>query len=294
MKQFKIIFSLILVLAFTAGCSPAPEEDDGSINIVASFAPVYAITQAIADGADGISVSCMAANSTGCLHDYQITSADMKAVESADLYIIGGAGMEGTFLDRISSQYPELKIVDSSSGVDVIAEEGGENNPHIWLSTVNASQMAKNIADALSSADPDSSQVYAANLESFRNQLAAAHDEYAGRFAPLAGKKIVTFHEAFEYLGAEFGLEIAAVIEVEPGTAPDPQTLSNLISEVKEDGVSAIFTEPQYPDDTAKVISGETGIPVYTLDPIVTGEMNKDSFVSTFRENLEVLIKALG
>ena len=61
----------------------------------------------------------MTSETSGCLHDYQLTSSDMKNLENSDLLIINGGGMEG-FIDDISAAYPDLKIVDSSIGIELI------------------------------------------------------------------------------------------------------------------------------------------------------------------------------
>lgn len=299
MKLAKIITALLLTVSLFAGCSSGDRSNSGdaagqTLRVVASFAPVYAMTLALTDGTENIAVSCMAASSTGCLHDYQITAADMKSVDSADLYIIGGAGMEGSFLDKVESAYPDLNIVDSSQGVSLIAESEDEYNAHIWLSTDNAAIMSGNIAAALEEASPENAQIIEANRAAFAEQMEALRETYQPQFDALTHRKIITFHEAFEYLAEEFGLEVSAVIEVEPGTAPDPQTLNELIESVRTGGVTAIFTEPQYPGGTAQVIAAETGAAVYSLDPIVTGDMDKNSFATVLESDLQTLITALS
>ena len=86
-------------------------------------------------------------------------------------------------------------------------------------------------------------------------------------------KKIVTFHEAFEFFAEEFNLEIVAVIEREPGTYPSAGEVADIIDLVREKEAKAIFVEPQYSRSAADTIARETNIPVYSLDPIVTGEL---------------------
>lgn len=289
-KLFSLILSFALLLT---ACTAVPPKDDGNLHVVASFAPIHAITLAITDGAEGITVDCMAQSSTGCLHDYQLTASDMQAVESADIFLIGGAGMEESFLDTIATQYPDLPILDSSGGVQTIAEADGHANPHLWLSTGNAAAIAKNIALALSEWDQDHAELYKKNAEAFCEKLAELKAQYAPLFDSASCKKIITFHEAFAYLAEEFGIEVAAVIETEPGMAPDPQTLAGLIDVAASGDVAAIFTEPQYPDATAQVIAEETGVPVLSLDPIVTGEMDADTFLTAFQSDLQILSQAV-
>lgn len=291
MKKIQFICLIAALALLLCSCAPA-ETDSGKYKIVASFTPLYAITLSLTEGAENISVDCMAANSTGCLHDYQLTPSDMKSVESADLFLIGGAGMESSFIDNITETYSDLDIVDLSSGVTIIAN-GEEENSHLWLSTGNAVKIAENICEALCQRNSQNKDIYTANLESFRSQMTGLHNKYYPDFENAKNKKIITFHESFEYLAQEFGIEVAAVIETEPGNAPDPKTLNELIELAAAGDIAAVFTEPQYPDDTARVISDETGVPVFSLDPIVTGEMTADSFVKAFESDLITLSDAV-
>ena len=115
------------------------------------------------------------------------------------------------------------------------------------------------------------------------------HDE----LKDIKYKNIVTFHEAFPYFAEEFGLNIVGVVEREPGSQPSAKELKETIENIKKLDVKAIFVEPQYSPKVAETISKETGIKVYILDPIVTGDMNIDEYTTVMDSNLETLKEAL-
>ena len=299
MKKF---FSVILIILLFAGCTPQGEgnlEEDRDIKIVTSFAPVYAITLALTEGTSGFDVSCMTGSSTGCLHDYSLTTADMRMLEAADLFIISGGGMEEHFLEKIKESYPQLEILDASQNTILLTDAHDETNPHIWLSSVNATHMAKNIAEKLCNLALHNAQIVSGdiifnkNLSNFASELAKIKEKYLHEFDSPVNNKIITFHEAFSYLGEEFGLDVTAVVETHPGVAPDPRTLSDLVTKIKNEKIAAVFTEPQYPSGTVDVLKDETNIKIAELDPIVTGEMDKDSFVTRFEKNLKTLCETL-
>ena len=83
------------------------------------------------------------------------------------------------------------------------------------------------------------------------------------------------------------------MIEREPGSEPGARQLAEIIETVKRSGVKALFVEPQYPSRSAETIANETGAAVYTLDPAVTGPMDKDAYIRIMERNLETLEKAL-
>ena len=109
-------------------------------------------------------------------------------------------------------------------------------------------------------------------------------------------KDIVTFHEAFPYFAKEFGLNIIAVVEREPGSEPTPNELQAVIQQIKPLSSKVLFTEPQYSPNAAQTIARETGAKIYTLDPVVTGEANADAmdaYLVTMRKNMNTLKEAL-
>ena len=112
----------------------------------------------------------------------------------------------------------------------------------------------------------------------------------------LPNRNIITFHEAFPYFAEEFNLNIVGVVEVEAGTEPSPKQLEETIKIAKNNNVRALFTEPQYAAKAASTLSKETGIPLYTLDPIVTGDSTPnayDDYLNKMKQNLETLKEAL-
>ncbi len=287
-----VSMAMAMALAFT-GCkkdktATAREE----FIIVASFYPVYIIAKNVADGIKGVRVMNMTPPVTGCLHDYSITASDMKNLEKAGIFLINGAGME-SFLDKIAGKFPGLKTGALSDGIKLIKDKG-VGNPHVWVSITNAITMTENCARILSEADPSNAAVYKKNSGMYVSKLKELAREMASDLDKYRGSRIITFHEAFPYFAAEYGLEIASVIEREPGTEPSAKELSETIKKVRSLGIKILFAEPQYPSTAAKVIARETGANVFMLDPAVTGNDDKDAYLKIMKRNLSVLKEALG
>ena len=235
----------------------------------------------------------MAAPDTGCLHDYQLLPADMRALEKADVLVINGAGME-SFMDKVLLQYPELPVVTASEGIDMLTDSHGHANAHVWLNPQLAALQVERIAAALSQLDGAHAAAYAENAQAYAQSLRALGEEMKRALSGVENRRIVTFHEAFPYFAQAFDLEIAGVIEREPGEEPGTRELAEICDLVREKDVKALFAEPQYPNRAAETIARETGARVYALDPIVTGELDKTAYEQKMRENLKTLLEALG
>ena len=267
---------------------------DGSVRIVTTFYPMYIDAINIAKGIDGVSVTNMTKPQTGCLHDYQLTTEDMKTLEKADILIANGAGME-SFLDKVIKGQKKLTIIDASQNMELL-ETDGEKNPHLWLSVTANIQQVKNITEQLKKADPKHADAYQANADIYIQKLEALKKEMHNTLDKVPHKDIVTFHEAFPYFAKEFGLNIIAVVEREPGSEPTPNELQAVIQQIKPLSSKVLFTEPQYSPSAAQTISRETGAKIFTLDPVVTGESTADAmdaYLVTMRKNMATLKEAL-
>lgn len=291
---FCLLASLCLLLTGCGGTNTAGGGKDGSFHIVTSFYPMYVATINITHGVDGVTVTNMTKPQTGCLHDYQLMTEDMKTLEKADAFVINGAGME-SFLDKVIEQQKTLKIINASKGIELLKDDG-EENPHVWLSVTDAILQVKNIAEQLKAADPKHADAYEKNAAAYIKKLEALKAEMHAALDTAPNKDIVTFHEAFPYFAKEFGLNIISVVEREPGTEPTPAELKETIEQVKKLPVKVLFTEPQYSPSAAETIARETGAKIYTLDPVVTGEANDqaiNAYIDTMKKNMETLKTAL-
>ena len=275
-----------------AGAEAAPGKCPQTV-VVTSFYPIYIMALNAVKGVPGVSVQNLTLPSAGCLHDYTLTVGDMKKLANAALLITNGAGME-SFVERVATQYPKLRVVPLARGIPLIrGNRGAPVNPHVWVSVSNAITEVNNLGEAMEAFDPVHAPLYRANASRYVAKLDALRTRMRAALSPYRGRKIITFHEAFPYFAQEFGLEIAAVVEREPGSQPSAQELAHTIDLIKKQGIHVIFSEPQYPASAAATIAHETGARVYMLDPAVTGPDDPDAYLRIMDANLAVLTKAL-
>lgn len=292
---FLISFSLVVGCSSNKGTKTGSSEISSQFTIVTSFYPMYVSTINVTKDISSVKVLNMTKPQTGCLHDYQLTPEDLITLENADAFVVNGAGME-SFLGKVIDQQKNLKIVEASKGIELLKDESGEENPHVWVSISNAIIQVRNIADQLSLIDKTNAAKYESNADIYIAKLEALQEKMHKSLDNLNGRDIVTFHESFPYFAKEFNLNIVAVIEREPGTAPSPKELEDTILVVKNSKVKALFAEPQYPVKAAQTIANETGAKIYYLDPAVTGEAKLSSFddyINIMESNLKSIQEAL-
>jgi zinc transport system substrate-binding protein len=270
-------------------------ESGKGMTIVTSFYPMYIFAENIVKGITGVTLENMTQPQQGCLHDYSLTPKDLKTLEKAQVFIINGAGIE-SFMDKVIQQYPSMKIIEASKGIELIKDDKtGAVNPHVWVSVSSAISEVKNIGTQLAKIDKANAAKYKSNTENYVKKLENLRDKMHKSLDGITRKNIITFHEAFPYFAKEFNLNIVAIVEREPGSEPSAGELADIIKTVKASKVNAIFTEPQYSPKVAETIATETGVKIYALDPVVTGSSNPDpeAYIRTMEQNLKTLEEAL-
>lgn len=266
---------------------------ESPVRILTSFYPLYIATLNVAHDVPGVTVANLTQPQTGCLHDYQLTTEDLTKLATADVFVVNGAGME-SFLGKVVQELPQLKLVRASEGIALIKGEGEEgDNPHIWVSVSLYMKQIENLTAQLSRIDPAHAGQYRANADAYLAKLEKLRSAMHEGLKDLRTRDIITFHEAFPYFAQEFGLNIAAVIEREPGSEPSAKELAETVELIKKSGLKALFAEPQYSAKAAETIARETGATIYTLDPGVTGPMEADAYLRIMEQNLAELQKAL-
>ncbi|MBQ9212097.1 MAG: zinc ABC transporter substrate-binding protein [Clostridia bacterium] len=275
--------------------------------VVTSFYPIWLLALNLTAGVPDLQVRNLAAPDTGCLHDYQLQTGDMKTLAEADLFLVNGAGME-SYLDLVYDAFPALPVAAASDGIPLLygldaleigkAEEDEEEaNAHLWLSAANAARMAENLAAALVAQFPADASLIQDNLTALTQRLSALDAELKEGLSHLPHRQIITFHEAFPYFAAAYDLEVVAVVNREPGETLTPAQLAQLVEVIQDLGLPPLFVEPQYEDLSARTLSAETGAKVYTLDPVVTGpeeDVPLDYYETIMRQNMATLQEALG
>ena len=277
-----------------------------SETVVTSFYPIWMMTLNLTRGLeDHVTVRNLAAPSVGCLHDYQLQTSDMKVLSGADIFLVNGAGMEA-FLPEIARALPDLPVIEASEGigllesgdaVEILEAEEEEVNSHLWLDPSRAIRMAENIAAGLVRLMPEDEAVISANLQDYRSRLEILDQRLRAGLEDLPRRDIVTFHEAFPYFAAAYGLHVVAVVNREPGEVLTPAQMAVLVREISRLGNPPLFVEPQYTDLSAQTLSRETGSSVWSLDPMVTGpeeDVPFDYYETVMLRNMDTLIEALS
>lgn len=292
----RICLILLLVCLLLSGCQTA----DTPAMVVATTLPVYDFTVALCQNTD-ITVERLINESVSCLHDYSLSVSQVKAVESAEIIVCSGAGLEDFLRDLLENSVK----VDASAGISLLCtshshdhddhahhahEDTQEVDAHIWLSPANASCMAKNIALGLIDHYPQHEQQIQNNLTVLLQNLDVLQQYGQQTLSELRSRDLITFHDGFSYFADSFDLHILEAVEEESGSEASAKELIHLITLVQDHKLPAIFTETHGSVSAANVISRETGANIYALDMC----MGDTGYFEAMYRNIDTIKEALG
>lgn len=300
MLRKSIVIVLVLCIVAMSGCSLISSLE-GNV-IATSFYPVYIFTLNLVDGIDDATVMCLAEQNSGCLHDYTITAKDARIIDDADVLIINGAGME-LFVEDLYESHKELVIIDSSEGVETFcgdSHEGHEHeghsheqNAHIWMSVENAKKQVENIKNGLIREFPQYKEQIEKNYDSYIARLDSLSEDIAAASEQVKDVPVMTFHDAYSYLARDMGFHIVDTVESGEGGEPSARELAHLADEITEHSVKALFIEPDYSGSAAEILSRETGVSVYTLNPVTKGDAVLTAYEDIMRNNIKIIVEAV-
>lgn len=239
------------------------------------------------------------------VHTFEPSPSDVEKIQSADLIIANGLGLDGWIGSLIEAAGKgEADTLLLGEGLDQEsdwiymsnAETPGTFDPHIWLDPKGAVLYVQRIADHVSRNAPDLAQRIAATSADGITKINAIDADLAAAFAAIDPdqRKIVTMHDAFGYFARAYEIEIVGVAVASPGQDPSAQEIRALIDAIRSAGVTALFSEVQLPSKVLDQIAAETGATVLQdLYSDALGASPADSYLGVMRTNADAILGAL-
>ncbi len=316
-----LLFSILVIsFGFTniyvSQHQPAKEED---FVVVTSFYPMYIATMNVIGDTEGVTLKNLSEPQTGCLHDFQLTPADMKLLSTADVFIINGGGIE-SFMEDIAKQYPDLVVIEACADIELLCEteahghEHGEDahsndtdegdtedshadhnhdiNAHVWMSVELYRQQIENIAKGLAEADSIHADNYLANANVYDGKLEVLQSEQEELLSLAQGEEVIMFHCAYDYVAEDLGLEVAFCMDLDEERQVSAGEVAEVLEVIEHHGVKYIFAEELYGADMCEMVQKEADVEVIYLDPLNRGEYEADSYIEGMRNNLKLISEA--
>ena len=263
---------LALVLAACGTAGGGAGDDDGTLQVLASFYPLQYVAEQV--GGDLVSVDNLTPPAAEP-HDLELAPSQVREVSTADL-VVFQSGFQPAVDDAVEARAPE-HVVDAAEEHAAHADEEeaagdghdhGNADPHFWLDPTLLIPVADEVAAELGAADPDNAATYTANAEALTATLEDLDAEYAAALEPCAGETLVTSHAAFGYLAERYGLTQVGISALDPEAEPSPARLREIGAVVADDDVQTLFTETLTSPKVAETLAADLGVATAVLDPL--------------------------
>ena len=287
---------------------------DKEFLLVTSFYPMYVLAENLTEGVEGVTVSNLTENQTGCLHDYVISPRDMRLLDKADAFLINGAGME-LFLEKVMENNSGLPIIEAAHGISLLGsvahnhdhgieqetehdeadhdEHSHAENGHVWMDVERYRAQLITVKEELLRLLPEEKEALEAAASVYDAKLQAVAHNVADLRKDTEGIPVVIFHEAFAYLAESLGMEILGAFSLDENTLPSHGEIVEVIEEIKYHGGAIIFIE----QENAKYANGilaETNASVVYINPLTIGDGSSDSYEKEMQNNLDAIQEAVN
>ena len=324
----RILFVQLMAIALLA-MMLGPVRAESRLDVVATFSILGDMVKQV--GGDRVKVTSLV-GPDGDTHVYRPTPKAAKAIAQTKVLFVNGLEFEGWIERLVESSGFKGRMVTATVGIEALKmeEEGhhddhdkhgkkddhddhdkhgkkdghehhhhGEYDPHAWHSLANARIYVRNIVDGLAAADPQGAKAYRANAERYIKEIKSLESEMekAMKSVSADGRKVVTPHDAFGYLGSTYGIKFVAPVGISTEAEASAGDVAKLIRQIKKEKISAIFveniTDRRLLDQIVRETGARVGGTLYS-DALSKANGPAGTYLDLMRHNIRTLVKALG
>jgi len=265
--------------------------------VVATASMIWDMAKNI--GGDHFDIQCVVPIG-GDPHLYDPTPADAKLIASAQLILKNGLTFEGWLNELIENSGTKAKSVLVTEGVQAITSTKYQNatDPHAWMDVTNVYQYSKNIKEAFVELLPEQAASFEANYEAYLSKLKAL-DAYIFEqinTIPKAKRILITSHDAFQYYGRHYGIQLEAILGVSTDAEVQTSDVKRLNKVIKDSKVPAVFIESTINPKLLKQIATDNNVKIggeLFADSIGDEDSDAPDYIAMLKHNTDTIVKGL-
>ena len=310
MKPNRFLHSLLLGVTclVLAGCERAAQRQLPSpYTIVTTCGMVTDIVGEVAGDKAGV---------TGLMgegvdpHLYRPTRDDVARLLAADVVFYSGLMLEGRMTDtfltvsrRGTPVFAVTELLDQQFLLEP-PEFAGHTDPHVWMDVRGWIEAVKATARSLGEVDPPNQDYYGKNAERYMVELEKLHAyaKEAVATIPPGHRVLVTAHDAFNYFGRAYGIEVRGIQGISTESEAGVADIVNLVDFLVGRKLPAIFVESSVSDKNIKALvegSQSRGHAVRIGGQLFSDAMGKPgtyegTYIGMIDHNVTTIVRALG
>lgn len=242
-------------------------------------------------------------------HMHKASRDDVQTIMNADLVFYSGLMLEGKMADtliKVSRNKPVFAVTELIDEKTLLEPEdfNGHYDPHVWMDVAAWSQCVDAVKDALSQADPKHADVYQKNAAEYKKELEQLH-QYGLKTMqsiPEASRTLITSHDAFNYFGRAYGLDVQGVQGISTESEAGLKRINQLVDMLVKKNIKAVFVESSVSKKNITALID--GAKAQGHDIIIGGELFSDAmgeagtyegtYTGMLDHNFTTVTRALG
>lgn len=302
---------IYLSLLLLVGCSGTektnePSDADNPLSVVATVGMVADLVKQV--GGDRIQVTQIMGSGVDP-HLYKANRDDVQTIMSGDVVFYSGLMLEGKMADtliKVARKKPVIAVTERVDETNLLEPEdfAGHFDPHLWMDVAAWSNCVDVITEVLAEQAPQHAELFRANATAYKADLEALHQYGIDSIGsiPEESRILITSHDAFNYFGRAYGLEVQGVQGLSTESEAGLQRINELVDLLVEKKISAVFVESSVPSKNIEALVEGARSKGHEVN--VGGELFSDamgepgtyrgSYVGMLDHNITLVARGLG
>jgi manganese/zinc/iron transport system substrate-binding protein len=242
-------------------------------------------------------------------HLYKPLRDDVVRVLDADLVFYNGLFLEGRmselFAQAASPSRLVIAVADGTPESSWLGKPGTDAaDPHLWMDVSLWSMATNLVQDALLRLLPGDEAWLRQRGDELRNRLAALDRRglEALRSIPQSQRVLITSHDAFQYFGRRYGIEVQGVQGISTTSEAGLKRIPELIDLIIARSIPAVFRESSVAGKLISAMVEGAAARGYQLrlggelysDALGPRGSGADSYIGMMEHNFRTIASALG
>lgn len=230
--------------------------------VAASIKPLQLIAAAITEG---VSEPQLVLGNGQDPHHASLRPSDRKVLAQADVVLWVGPMLELPLVESIAGMGNKGLAIQQMDEV-IFHDVEGNLDPHVWIDTRNARQIATRLEQALLQLDPANGQSYEANLGKFTATLDQLDSNIAQDFSELQSQPWTVYHNAFRYFAEQFALSEPLAPTENANNEAGIRSIVALREHIQQQKITCMLTEPNMNRAELQTLLGAPDLNIVTAD----------------------------
>lgn len=241
-------------------------------------------------------------------HLYQASQGDIKKLHDADIIFYNGLHLEGKMneiFEKMMDEKPTYAVAERipENMLKKSGQDSSAHDPHVWFDITLWKYAVLAVQEGLSEIDPKHSADFEKNTEKYVQELDTMHQYALDKISEIPEQRrvLVTAHDAFNYFGDAYGLEVMGLQGLSTDSEYGLKDVQSLVDTLVKRNIKAVFIESSISERSINAVvegSKKKGHVVTIGGELYSDAMGEEgsetgTYLGMFKKNIDTIVSAL-